>query len=823
MTTTSGYSLHPPPALTAVLLLAVAAQLVVPDNWKIPESQLVGALTVAVAWLGVRRQAPDRRSFPTALAAATTLFVAGDAVWDIVVAVSGDDPSTPSFVDAFYLAAYGALIYGTYRVGRRLYRATPTEAAVDTGVLVSSLALLFLTPAVALHGELSAGSLFVGVYPLIDLSLIVVLVVFRIITPSPALLLQTLALVALGTADLGYLIQTANDRYWSGSALDTVFLLGHALLALAAHTSVRDGDTEPEPKRPGVWALTAFSVGVLTVVLLVLARKDTPEAIFATAVRAIVLLLILVRFAHLVYANRAATAAAARALQQLELVVDASPSAVVYLDADMRITEWNKAASRVFRLPRDVVLGLDVRDFVTDRNRQYIDELIERLATGAAEEAERMMVMTDANTPLRLRISSTGDGYVVVADDMSHWVLTEQAAASFGSELDADTAVRALGARIHEIAPFDTINLVAFEEWVARDLASLDWDREHESLVAGRPVFNGRVPEVIQQRFFTDQFVVVDSATTIPAEQYLLRDRAIGSAIILPLLNGTAQLGGLVLGFRGPTDATFEVAARLSVMNATLGRAFANILTHERDQIDLATNKEEMDRAAEIQRTLLPTEAPTVAGYQVGGACTPARRVAGDFFDLRADDAAVWMTLGDVMGKGLGGAMLMASVRSALRSGARNESVAETIRRTANAISDDLDRSGSFVSLFHGRLDLATNTLEFVDAGLGLAIVVRADGAVERLTTSGLPIGLLADAWPAQTLALAPGDALVVMSDGMIDLGTEARSQADVERVFSQLAHRVRAAPVVDDAMARHLTRVDDPDDDLTIVLLRRV
>jgi hypothetical protein len=184
-------------------------------------------------------------------------------------------------------------------------------------------------------------------------------------------------------------------------------------------------------------------------------------------------------------------------------------------------------------------------------------------------------------------------------------------------------------------------------------------------------------------------------------------------------------------------------------------------------------HSQEMERAAEVQRALVPRPgAVEVPGYRIEGTCLPARSVGGDLVDwflAPGDDVVV--TLGDVMGKGIGAALVAAAVRSTLRTSARLFGPAAAIRETALALDEDLQSTSTLVTLCLGRLTPATGELRWSDAGHGLLMLVRADGRVLRPKHGGLPLGTVTDGdWPERTIYLERGDIAVAFSDGLLDL-----------------------------------------------------
>ena len=123
--------------------------------------------------------------------------------------------------------------------------------------------------------------------------------------------------------------------------------------------------------------------------------------------------------------------------------------------------------------------------------------------------------------------------------------------------------------------------------------------------------------------------------------------------------------------------------------------------------------------------------------WHVDGICLPALAVGGDFYDYGVTSDVLHLGLGDVMGKGTGAALVGAGVRSAIRGthGAVTAGVDLGIVATqvARGLMSDLERAESFVTLFEAAIDLDDGTIRYVDAGMGLCLVVRADGTVEQL------------------------------------------------------------------------------------------
>jgi PAS domain S-box-containing protein len=233
---------------------------------------------------------------------------------------------------------------------------------------------------------------------------------------------------------------------------------------------------------------------------------------------------------------------------------------------------------------------------------------------------------------------------------------------------------------------------------------------------------------------------------------------------------------------------------------------------------DIADRREQARRAVHVQRQLLPLFAPRIAGYEIAGACLPAEDVSGDFYDwlvLPAGDVDV--VVADVMGKGVGAALIMAVLRTALRSAAPGVGPAGRVRIAAESIAVGVTEEGLFVTLFYARLNPASGHLRYVDAGHGYCGIRKPSGEIAPLAVRSLPVGVRRDedfeegeAW------LDPGDTLVVHSDGLVESEARTRTLDEFEPEFRRSGD---AAEMVRRLIATVAGRQSD---DVTVALIRR-
>ena len=236
--------------------------------------------------------------------------------------------------------------------------------------------------------------------------------------------------------------------------------------------------------------------------------------------------------------------------------------------------------------------------------------------------------------------------------------------------------------------------------------------------------------------------------------------------------------------------------------------------------------EEEMQVAAEIQRGLLPDSAPPVPGYGVVGSNRPCRTVGGDYYDFGLDHGRLNFALGDVSGKGTGAALLMTVLRASVRGHWADGEPAEAVGRINRTVCQNVT-PGKYITFFMGRLEPESGRVSYVNAGHNPPIVVRADGALDSLTTGGVVLGLFEEgAYEQSTTRLGRGDVLVVFSDGV----TETWNRDDEEFGDARLAELVRRGRALDAAtlqaeILRELDRFAQgtkATDDRTLIVIKR-
>ncbi|MEZ5356848.1 MAG: GAF domain-containing SpoIIE family protein phosphatase [Bryobacteraceae bacterium] len=308
--------------------------------------------------------------------------------------------------------------------------------------------------------------------------------------------------------------------------------------------------------------------------------------------------------------------------------------------------------------------------------------------------------------------------------------------------------------------------------------------------------------------------------------------RALDAQLILPLSVKEKLLGFISLGPKRSEEPYSGLDLRLlRSLAAQTGLALENgqlADAYAREAAQREMLNREVEIAREVQERLFPQKAPSIDGFDLDGACRPALGVGGDYYDfLSLPDSRAGVVIGDVAGKGIAAALLMATLQASVRGQAMlpGHSLAELIGRV-NTLIYEASTSSRYATLFYAELDIALRRLHYVNAGHNPPMLLRSDGEIERLDKGGTVVGLL-PRFPYQegTVDLAPGDVLVCFTDGI----SEAENPQQEEWGEEALAAAARrAGPIPAGELIRSLMIEADrfangapQHDDMTAVVLR--
>ncbi len=309
----------------------------------------------------------------------------------------------------------------------------------------------------------------------------------------------------------------------------------------------------------------------------------------------------------------------------------------------------------------------------------------------------------------------------------------------------------------------------------------------------------------------------------------------LGTELLLPLAVRDHLLGFISLGpKRAEAPYTSSDLRLLKSVAVQTGLALENArltatVAHEVAQREKLNR--EVEIAREVQQRLFPQKLPAIEGLDYSGACRPALGVGGDYYDFLAlPDGYVGVALGDVSGKGIAAALMMATLQASVRGEAmRWSGDLSQMMSGVNRLVFEASTSNRYATFFYAEYEPGGRTLSYVNAGHNPPVLLRksADGyQVVRLEAGGTVIGLL-ESFPFQqtNLTLQPGDMLILYSDGV----SEAMNPADEEwgetRMIETLerCQGLSAAETIEYVMAGadNFASGAPQHDDMTLVVLR--
>ena len=250
--------------------------------------------------------------------------------------------------------------------------------------------------------------------------------------------------------------------------------------------------------------------------------------------------------------------------------------------------------------------------------------------------------------------------------------------------------------------------------------------------------------------------------------------QGIRSILCAPLMIGDAVVGVLYVDYLFTQRKIEEDDVRLVAQIARFAAIKLETTRLREEAIQKRIMDEELKTASVIQRGLLPPAPAGIDGYTFSGANRPCRTVSGDYFDfVQRPNGRMYFVIADVSGKGITAGLMMAGLQASFRIFCKNDPTpAELVSQLNDALKDTLPQS-KFVTLFLGRLDLATGVIEYANAGHTPPLWLRRD-AVEELSDTDLVLGIVTRAeFRAHKLQLGPGDALILFTDGVTEAEDE--------------------------------------------------
>ena len=232
--------------------------------------------------------------------------------------------------------------------------------------------------------------------------------------------------------------------------------------------------------------------------------------------------------------------------------------------------------------------------------------------------------------------------------------------------------------------------------------------------------------------------------------------------------------------------------------------------------------EEESSEASEIQKGMLPSILPHIPGYDISAVTRPMHFVGADYYNVvRVSEAQVALCIADAAGKGLPGALLMANLQAAIGALIDENPQPQVLCTRLNRTLYSIMPGNKFISLFYGVLDTTTNRLTYCNAGHNPPLLLRAEGGIAELASSGAVLGHFPEWQYTQAdVDLAPQDTIVLFTDGVVEAHAKDGEPFGEQRVIGHFSenHSADATSLLA-SVAGHCGHGFQ--DDATIVVLK--
>jgi serine phosphatase RsbU (regulator of sigma subunit) len=310
--------------------------------------------------------------------------------------------------------------------------------------------------------------------------------------------------------------------------------------------------------------------------------------------------------------------------------------------------------------------------------------------------------------------------------------------------------------------------------------------------------------------------------------------QAAGMILVVPLVSQARLVGLLALGprrserdYAGDDRKLLEDLAKRAAPAVRVAQLVRQLVRQQSVELQARERiEQELEVAQLIQRQFLPRELPALSGWQLAAHYQPARAVGGDFYDvIELPDGLIGLVCGDVTGKGVPAALVMATTHSILRGDAPQlVAPAKVLERANRVLLQDIPPQ-MFVTCLYGVLDPATGRLRYANAGHNPPYLHSSDGVVE-LRATGMPLGALPDmTYEEKETTLRPGDTVLLHSDGLVEAHDPGRTMFG----FPRLAALIDGHPGGPELIEFLLGELDgftgpswEQEDDITLVTVQR-
>ena len=310
-------------------------------------------------------------------------------------------------------------------------------------------------------------------------------------------------------------------------------------------------------------------------------------------------------------------------------------------------------------------------------------------------------------------------------------------------------------------------------------------------------------------------------------KRYIMARRGTKSSIVVPI-----KFGGTVMGaFALESDKLHF----FKYHDIELLRAFASqtaiVLENSKllyASMQAAQLQKEIEIAAGIQKALLPKNIPKIKGYDIAAVNHSSLAVGGDLYDfIQISDHELGVAIGDVSGKGIPGAILMASLYSTFRGLYRQSGPPGNVIKELNESIYNHTEADKFATFFYGVLNYSNDSFTYSNAGHNPPILLKSNGETRTLSKGGSLLGfIIGKNYLSETINMRPGDVLFLYTDGVSETFNPKNQEFGENRIIECLKQYINhsSKQIIDNVLAKikNFSKKSYQDDDITIVVVKK-
>ncbi|MDZ4722966.1 MAG: SpoIIE family protein phosphatase [candidate division Zixibacteria bacterium] len=509
---------------------------------------------------------------------------------------------------------------------------------------------------------------------------------------------------------------------------------------------------------------------------------------------------------------------------------------VIKRELNEEVTHWasrfrepfivNNASDNGFVDPElSALVGIKIRTVLTVPliGKGHMIGVIQALnkADGEFTDADQDM-LTGLNNQIAVAIDNAHLYREVKREALEKNLLLE-VGMKLSSSLNLDEVLRAIMSSLKQVISYDVggVFLIDPEEMKVKSIFVVGYDPSYDEKLQLK-IGQGLIGSVAH----TGEPVNVPDVSK--DSRYVDANPKTKSELVVPI-----KLGDKILGVINLESDQLRAYDRrtISLVSAFASQAAISLERARLHQSLLDAKKldEQLNIAREIQRSFLPERDPAVAGYDVCGTNISSGQVGGDYYDfIRIVDGHTGIAIGDVSGKGMPAALIMASFRASLIAEIRNNYSIRTICQKVNSLLFESMESGNYVTAVYGVLDARHHILTFSNCGHNLPVLLRKNGQVEYLAEGGPVLGVTSDAtYEERAMVLSPGDTVVLYTDGVTEVFDKNGVEFGLDRLIEVIKkNKAKSAKEIQAAIYAVVTKFASEDhiyDDLTMIVIKRL